>query len=129
MDEHKYTILYIDDEEVNLLLFRSTFRRDFNVITANSAKQGLNIIEKQHIDAIVTDQRMPEMTGVELLKVINGKFPEIPPSRLIVSGFASNEDIEEAFNHYNLFRFVPKPWNAENLKKTIIDSIEGSHGK
>ena len=121
--KNKYKILYVDDEEVNLRLFKSSFRRDFEIFLANSAKEGLLILEKNKIDVVVTDQRMPEMTGVELLKIINDRFKNIPPNRLIVSGYSLNEDIEKAYKLYKLFRFIAKPWKYDELKQIILDSI------
>ena len=121
--ENKPSILYVDDEEINLRLFKLTFRRDFNIFTAESAEEGMQILETHKIDVVVTDQRMPEITGVEFLKKINDKFPDIPPNRLMVSGFAHDDDIEEAFQHYRLYKFVQKPWNAESLKNIILESI------
>jgi DNA-binding NtrC family response regulator len=123
----KYNILYVDDEDVNLRVFYSTFRREFNVFTANSASKGLELLENTKIDLVITDQRMPDITGVEFLKIIHERYPEIPPTRLIVSGFAKDEDIELAFIHYKLFSFVPKPWDAENLKQIIFNAI--TYGK
>lgn len=120
----QYKILYVDDEEINLRLFKSTFRRDFEIFIANSAKEGLEILNKNKIDVVLTDQRMPEMTGVEFLEKVNEKYETIPPNRLIVSGYSSNKDIEKAFKQYRLFKFIPKPWNYDKLKSIIIESIE-----
>lgn len=128
MNKQKHSILYVDDEEVNLNLFYYTFRRDFEINLADSAKKGLEFLENNKVDVIITDQRMPEITGVEFLKEVNNKFPEIPPGRLMVSGYARNEDIDSAFNNYNLYKFISKPWNAEELKNIILESIEKSHG-
>ncbi len=119
----KYKILYVDDEEVNLRLFKNTFRRDFDILLANSAKEGLLILEKNKIDVVITDQRMPEMTGVEFLEIVNERFDDIPPNRLIVSGYSTNEAIEKAYKLYKLFRFISKPWKYEELKQVILDSI------
>jgi DNA-binding NtrC family response regulator len=124
MQHEKYSVLYVDDEEVNLRVFKNTFRRDFNVHVASSAKQGLRILEETQIDVVITDQRMPDVTGVEFLKEIHHRYPLIPPNRLIVSGFARDEDIETAFQEYKLFSFVSKPWDADELKKLIIKAIE-----
>lgn len=117
-------ILYIDDEEINLRLFEHSFRRDFEIHTVNSAEKGLEFLEKNSVDVIVTDQRMPGMTGTELLKIINGKYPSIPPNRMIVSGYSKDELIEKAFREYKLFKFVSKPWNYESLKKIIINAAK-----
>jgi DNA-binding NtrC family response regulator len=123
----KYNILYVDDEDINLRVFKNTFRREFNLFLASSAIEGLKILENNHIDVVITDQRMPELTGVDFLKEIHQRYPHIPPNRLIVSGFAKDDDIEMAFQEYRLFSFITKPWNAEELKDIIIKAIE--HGK
>lgn len=66
---------------------------------------------------------MPEMTGVELLKEINKRYAEIPPNRLILSGFSKNDDIKEAFEKYKLSKFISKPWDYVNLKQIILNSV------
>ncbi len=64
----KFTLLYVDDEESNLLIFKDTFRRKYQIFTAISAKAGIGILDNNKIDLVLSDQRMPEMTGVEFLK-------------------------------------------------------------
>jgi CheY-like chemotaxis protein len=120
----KYRILYVDDEESNLRIFKDAFRRDFEILLANSAPKALDILKQQQIDVVITDQRMPEMTGVELLGEINARFSDIPPNRLIVSGYSEDKDIKKAFDEYKLFKFITKPWNYEELKEIIINSIK-----
>nr|HAD50189.1 two-component system response regulator [Algoriphagus sp.] len=68
--EEKIKILYVDDEENNLQAFKATFRRDYKIFLAISAKEGREILDKEEIDIIITDQRMPEETGVEFLESI-----------------------------------------------------------
>jgi len=118
----KLTVLYIDDEEINLRMFKNTFRRDFFILIASSAKEGLSILEKELVDILITDQRMPEMTGVGLLRVVAEKFPHIRPVRMIISGYTADQDIEDAFKYYKLFRFVPKPWDESFLKNIILEA-------
>ncbi|MBN1953173.1 MAG: response regulator [Bacteroidales bacterium] len=126
--EKKYSLLYIDDEESNLRVFKNSFRRDFGIFLASSADEGMKILDMEDIDVIITDQRMPGKTGLELLKEIHGQFPEIPPHRLMVSGFAAPHDIETAFKEYGLFKFITKPWEAEDLKQIILDVIHKGNG-
>ncbi len=128
MTQKKYTILYIDDEESNLRIFKNTFRRDFNIFTANSAQNALEILKEVDTDVLITDQRMPGMSGIELLKEVKKHYPDIPPNRLMVSGYSAPGDIEDAFNKYGLYQFISKPWNAEELKTIIINAIQNSHG-
>jgi response regulator RpfG family c-di-GMP phosphodiesterase len=122
MEMDKLTILYIDDEEINLRMFKSTFRRDFFILIACSAKEGLSILEKEPVDILITDQRMPEMTGVGLLREVALKFPHTRPVRMIISGYTADQDIEEAFTNYKLFRFIPKPWDETFLKNIILEA-------
>ncbi|NQU52845.1 MAG: response regulator [Bacteroidetes bacterium] len=120
----KYKILYVDDEESNLLIFKDTFRRDFEIQLAISAYKALEILEQGLVDIVITDQRMPGMTGVELLKEINERFSEIPPNRLMISGYSEDSDIKEAFLKYKLYKFVPKPWDYKELKQIIINAVK-----
>ena len=123
----KYSVLYIDDEESNLRIFKNTFRREFTIYLANSADAGIEILNNNEINVLITDQRMPGKTGIELLKEIHGLFPEIPPHRLMVSGYAAPDDINEAYESYGLFKFISKPWDAELLKQLIINVIQTNH--
>lgn len=120
----KYKILYVDDEESNLRIFKDNFRRDFEVKTAISAYEALEQLEQDLVDVVITDQRMPGMTGVELLAEINKKYTEIPPNRLIISGYSEDKDIKLAFRKYKLSKFIPKPWEYEELKEIIMNAIK-----
>lgn len=124
--ERKYILLYVDDEESNLDIFKNTFRREFTIYTANSAENGIEVLRQKEVDVVITDQRMPNKSGVEFLKEVNIMFPHIPPNRLIVSAFAKNEEIEEAFENYNLFSFIQKPWKEEELRRIILNAIEAN---
>lgn len=123
----KYNVLYIDDEESNLRIFKNTFRRDFTIYLANSAEAGIEVLKNNEIDVLITDQRMPGKTGIELLKEIHEMFPEIPPHRLMISGYAEPDNINKAYQSYGLFKFISKPWDAESLKQLIIQVIHTSH--
>lgn len=125
---NKYTILYVDDERSNLRVFRSTFRRDFEILLAESAKEALDILSNNKVDLLITDQMMPEMSGVELLEKIKGLYPGIPPNRLMLSGYAQPDDIDLAFSEYRLYKFISKPWDEENFKELIIEAIEAANG-
>lgn len=119
----KKSILYIDDEEINLRLFKATFRRDYSITTATSAEEGLRFINEKNFDLIITDQRMPDITGVQFLSMIQEKFPHIPPGRIIISGYSDPEDIDLAFREYQLYKFIPKPWDHNELEKIIQKAI------
>ena len=90
--EEKIKILYVDDEENNLQAFKATFRRDYKIFLAISAKEGREILDKEEIDIIITDQRMPEETGVEFLESIIPIHPNPEKSMFILSHAQSTEN-------------------------------------
>lgn len=117
-----YSILYIDDEENNLTSFKSTFRRDYHIHVASTGQEGLEIMEKHNIQLVITDQRMPDMTGIEFLEKIVPLYPDC--MRMILTGFSDMEAIIQAINKGNIYRYVSKPWNREDLKITIDSALE-----
>ena len=119
----KYNIIYIDDEPENIRSFKSVFRREYNIFTTDSPSQGLDYLQKNDVDLIITDQRMPEMTGVDFLKKVFEFMPDKPPCRMIFSGFSKTHDIDEAKNKNWLSIFVSKPCDPEVLKAKIDTTI------
>lgn len=120
---NKQSILYVDDEVINLRIFKSTFRRQYDVIVAESGKEALEIMDNRKIDLILTDQRMPEMTGLEFLKKVFSRYPVAPPNRLMISGYSDKDAIEAAFKLYKLYEFVAKPWDADELNQIMINAL------
>ena len=118
----KYSILYIDDEEHNLISFKSTFRRDYNIHVATSGQVGLEIMKQHEIHLVITDQRMPEMTGIEFLEQIQPHYPDC--IRMIMTGFTDMDAIIQAINKGNIYRYIAKPWSREELKITIDSAFE-----
>ncbi len=118
----KYPILYIDDEENNLISFKSTFRREYDIHVATSGQQGLEIMEQNEIHLVITDQRMAEMTGVEFLGKVMFLYPDC--MRMIMTGFSDMDAIIQAINKGNIYRYIAKPWNREELKITIDSAFE-----
>jgi class 3 adenylate cyclase/ActR/RegA family two-component response regulator len=117
MDTEKFTVLYVDDEEQNLVSFRATFRRDYTIYTAISGEEGLEIMANNQISLVITDQRMPEMTGIQFLEKV---IPEYPDTiRMVLTGFSDIEVIIEAINTGRVFRYINKPWDDTELKMTI----------
>jgi len=123
----KYSVLYIDDEEHNLISFKSTFRREYDIHVASSARTGLEIMEQNEINLVITDQRMPEMTGVEFLEKIKYQYPDCV--RMIMTGFSDMDAIIQAINKGNIYRYITKPWNRAELKITIDSAFEVYHLK
>jgi serine phosphatase RsbU (regulator of sigma subunit) len=115
-------ILYVDDEEDNLVVFNSTFRRDYEVHLAKSGMEGLEIMKNHPIHVIITDQRMPEMTGIQFLEKV---IPDYPDSiRMILTGFSDIEAIIQAINTGRVYRYITKPWSREELKINIDKGLE-----
>ena len=117
-----YSILYIDDEENNLVSFKSTFRRDYHIHVASSGQEALEIMESNNIQLVITDQRMPDMSGIEFLEQIVPLYPDC--MRMIMTGFSDLEAVIQAINKGNIYRYVSKPWNREDLKITIDSALE-----
>ncbi len=116
-----YNVLYVDDEENNLNSFRAALRRNYNVFTALSGEAGMEILAKNDIHVVVTDQRMPHMTGVQFLQHIPDDQDNI---RIILTGFSDMESIIEAINTGKVYRYITKPWDKDELKITIDNAIE-----
>jgi len=117
MAADKITILYVDDEENNLFSFKATFRIKYNVLTALSGDGALAILQKTLVHIIVTDQRMPEMTGVEFLEKVLEKYPD--PMRILLTGYADMDAVVDAVNKGKIFHYLAKPWDEEELDLTI----------
>lgn len=119
--DQKYHILYVDDEESNLRVFRTAFKKDFQVYTALTAEEGIAILKTTEIHLVVTDQRMPNITGVEFLARIIPDFPD--PVRMILTGFSDAQALIEAINSGRVYRYVTKPWNKDELKVVLDEAL------
>ena len=122
MAAEKISILYVDDEENNLFSFKATFRIKYQVYTAISGDEALKILETKPVQIIITDQRMPEMTGVEFLEKVLVKYPD--PMRILLTGYADMGAVVDAVNKGKIFHYLAKPWNEEELDITINRAFE-----
>ncbi|MGN0002712.1 MAG: response regulator [Sphingobacterium composti] len=113
----KISVLYVDDEENNLFSFKATFRIKYNVHTAISGDAALEIVKKKPIDIIITDQRMPEMTGVEFLEKVIDINAE--PIRILLTGYSDMSAVIDAVNKGKIFHYLTKPWDEKELDDTI----------
>jgi response regulator RpfG family c-di-GMP phosphodiesterase len=118
----KITILYVDDEENNLFSFKAVFRIKYNVLTALSGDEALEILSKKQVHVIITDQRMPEMTGVEFLEKVLEKYPD--PIRVLLTGYADMGAVVDAVNKGKIFHYLAKPWDEKELDYTIKKAYE-----
>ena len=117
-----HPILYIDDEEDNLTVFQSTYRRDYDIHMATSGAEGLEIMRKHDMHLVISDQRMPEMTGIEFLEKIIPDYPHC--IRMILTGFSDVEAIIQAINKGRVYRYITKPWDKKDMKVTINNALE-----
>lgn len=123
MENQKIRILYVDDEVGNLVGFKSTFRQLYDIKTAVSGKEGIEILDANpDIEIIITDQRMPEMTGVEFLSAIKEKHSE--PIRILLTGYTDFSALVEAINKGQIYRYLQKPWNEEEIKVVVNQAYE-----
>lgn len=121
----KYKLLYVDDERSNLRVFKSAFRRDYDVFVAISAKEGIKVLEEQKIDVILSDQRMPEMTGVEFLQYAVHHYPD--SIRMLVTGFTDFDAMKNAINKAQIIHYIQKPWDEVELMRVIENTLKIKH--
>jgi len=112
-------IVYLDDEENNLISFQATFRRDYNVWVTQSPQEAAEFIRLNDVHIVIADQKMPEVSGVEFLEMIRYEFQD--PIRILLTGYADIEAVIDAINRGQVFRYIQKPWNEGELK-VLFDS-------
>lgn len=120
-------VLYIDDEENNLQAFRASFRRQYEIYTAISAQEGLEILQNIEMHVIIADQKMPNTTGVEFFKSIVHTHPD--PIRILLTGYTDIEALADAINHGDIYRYIQKPWNDLELHNSIKNAYDAYKSK
>jgi two-component system probable response regulator PhcQ len=123
-DYKKYAVLYVDDEEQSLKYFRRALEKDFRVLTAASAAAALEILEKEggDVGVLVTDQRMPGQTGVDLLAIVRRSRPKIV--RILTTAYADLDSTIEAVNTGAIYQYVTKPWSLRDLRGLLLRAME-----
>lgn len=122
MKKEKISILYVDDEMNNLISFKAVFRIKYNILTAISGEEAIKILRNNTVNIIITDQRMPQMTGVEFLESILNEYPD--PIRILLTGYADMNAVIDAVNKGKIFHYLSKPWNEEELDMTILRAFD-----
>jgi two-component system sensor histidine kinase/response regulator len=117
-----YKIMVVDDEPANLRLLERLFRNDYGVLTAESGADALRLLQEHDVALIITDQRMPEMSGIELLKRTAAIRPHMV--RIILTGYTDVESLVEAINSGQVYRYVTKPWSNDDLRLTVSRALE-----
>lgn len=116
-------LLYIDDEPTNLQLFKIVFKNSFNIITAESGTKGLDLItSNSNISVVVSDMKMPGMSGIEFVKRAKQQLPEIP--YFILTGFDMNEEILAALQDGIIKKCFKKPLNKEEIISSVFEALK-----
>jgi DNA-binding NtrC family response regulator len=116
----KHTLLVVDDETDVCDSVHDLLRREFTVLRAPSAEEGLKLMRTNEVHIIMTDQRMPKVTGVELLKSIRTGHPQA--IRMLFTGYSDLDSVIAAINQGHVFKFLKKPWQPEDLEEAVRDA-------
>ncbi|MCA9774522.1 MAG: response regulator [Myxococcales bacterium] len=124
-DLRRFPLLVVDDEEDNLTIFRLNFRNLFTVHTARSGEEALRVLGGENIAVLIADQRMPSMSGVELFRATQARWPHV--IRILLTAYTDIDVVVRAVNEGQIFRYLSKPWGREELQRTIEQAIERFH--
>lgn len=119
MSESKPAVIYLDDEEINLLLFKEMFKKDFEVFTTTYPEEAIEFIKNNDVEYVFTDQRMPLMSGVDFLKELEALNVTTSVKKVMISGYAAEGEVSEAIEKQLIDRFIDKPWTYQGLKEVI----------
>ncbi len=118
----KYKIMVVDDEPANLRTLERIFRQDYQVVTAPSGAEALALLERHDVALLISDQRMPAMTGIELMKRTVSLRPQMV--KILLTGYTDVEALIEAINTGLVYRYLTKPWNNDDLRLTVSRALE-----
>lgn len=118
--------MYVDDEVINLELFKINFRNDYSIVVADSAQKGLEILKNEDIKVIISDLKMPHMSGIDFIERIKRENPE--KICILLTAFMESEVMLRAINEELVYRYIMKPWKKDELRE-IIDSAFQRLGK
>lgn len=122
MIDKPVNLLYIDDEPHNLIAFKAAFRRDFNIYTAESAIEARKVIDTNDIHVILSDQKMPIVTGIEFFESIIHSHPE--PIRILITGYTDINAVIDAINRGQVYKYLTKPWNENDIRIFVRTAYE-----
>ena len=131
----KYTLLIVDDEPDVCDSVHDLLRREFRVLKAHSGQEGFRLMQEEEVHIIMTDQRMPQVSGVELLTRVKAKNPQAV--RMLFTGYADLESIIAAINQGHVYQFLKKPWQPEELLEAVRQAaveyerliVDADHGE
>lgn len=117
--EEKKTILYIDDEQINLMLFAKIFEEDFIIITASSGFEGLDKLKQSpEIKFVFSDMRMPGMNGIEFITQAKKAYED--KTFFLITGYNITQEIHEALENKTIAKYFGKPFNIDEIKSSIV---------
>lgn len=125
MKNETFTLLFVDDEVDIVNSLKRSFRKEFNVLIATSGAEGIEIIKSKSVDLIISDQRMPDITGDEVLAVAKDVQPDA--IRILLTGYSDIEAMSSCINEANIYKYLTKPWEPEQLRLTVIRALESLH--
>jgi len=112
----------VDDDTANLVVLKATCQGEFDVITAASGPEGLEILKEREVAVLLVDQRMPGMSGVEVFEIAQELYPDIV--RILITAYSDLSDAINAINRGKIRRYIRKPWDPDELKAVLRDGIE-----
>ena len=117
MTRPKHCLLIVDDEPNVCDSVHDLLRREFRVLKAHSAEEGYQLMQQEEVHIVMSDQRMPQISGVELLTKLKARYPQA--IRMLFTGFADLESVIAAINQGHIFQFIRKPWQPEDLLTSV----------
>ena len=121
-EEKSINVLYVDDEPHNLVAFKAAFRRHYNVFIAESAEEGMKILTENEIHIILSDQRMPRVTGIEFFESVLKTHPA--PIRILVTGYTDINAVIDAISRGQVYKYLTKPWDENDVRNFIEKAYE-----
>lgn len=123
MEDKQHTVLCIDDEQNILNALKRLLRKEnYRLLTATGGQEGFDILSQNEVHVVISDQRMPEMSGTEFLKQVKKLYPQV--IRIILTGYTDLDTITESINEGSIYKFFLKPWNDQNLKLEIRQALD-----
>ncbi|MGI9134142.1 MAG: response regulator, partial [Rhodoferax sp.] len=121
---HLPLVLLVDDELRSREAMRRTLEEEFRIVIASDSEAARNALEHDEVAVILCDQRMPGQTGVEFLKEVRARWPEVV--RIVVSGYVDSEDILAGINEAGIYQYLIKPWVPDHLLQTVRSAVQAS---
>ncbi|MFO0946771.1 MAG: hybrid sensor histidine kinase/response regulator [Planctomycetota bacterium] len=118
----KHTLLIVDDEPEVLAGLRGMFRRHYDVVTTERASEALQLLKQREVHVVVSDQRMPDMSGTDFLARVSEEFPNIV--RLMITGYADIDSVIDAINRGHVYRYISKPWDPAELETAVKQAFD-----